>query len=189
MSFASLPSAASWRHEGLRVGFEVTFFTVDEHGVQFEGATTASEGGESWAVSYMIELDPTWRTRTARITRRSRDLAATTLIEADGNGTWWVDRREAPLLQGCLDLDLESSAMTNAFPVHRLDLKDDRETSVPAAYVRAVEPVVDRLEQTYTRVGESSYAYAAPAFDFGCRLVYDEHGLVLDYPGIATRVC
>jgi hypothetical protein len=79
--------------------------------------------------------------------------------------------------------------MTNAFPVHRLDLDLDREVSVPAAYVRAAGPVVDRLEQTYMRVGEHSYAYAAPAFDFTCRLVYDEHGLVLDYPGIATRVC
>jgi hypothetical protein len=95
---------------------------------------------------------------------------------------------ETPLLQGCLDLDLESSAMTNAFPVHRLDLSDDRVTSVPAAYVRAVGTAVGRLEQTYTRVGEGTYAYAAPEFDFACQLVYDEHGLVRNYPGIATRV-
>ena len=188
MSFAAPPSAASWRHVGLRAGFEVAFFAVDDQGVQVEGATTATEDGESWVVSYVIGLDLSWRTRTARIIRRSRDLAATTLIEADGNGTWWVDGVETPLLQGCLDLDLESSAMTNAFPAHRLDLHDDRVTSVPAAYVRAVGPVVDRLEQTYTRVGEGSYAYAAPEFDFARRLLYDEYGLVLDYPGIATRV-
>jgi hypothetical protein len=29
--------------------------------------------------------------------------------------------------------------------------------------------------------------YAAPVFDFACRLLYDESGLVLDYPGIAVR--
>ena len=31
------------------------------------------------------------------------------------------------------------------------------------------------------------YDYTAPVFDFACRLVYDESGLVLDYPGIAVR--
>jgi hypothetical protein len=31
------------------------------------------------------------------------------------------------------------------------------------------------------------YDYTAPAFDFRCELVYDEYGLVLDYPGIAVR--
>jgi hypothetical protein len=31
------------------------------------------------------------------------------------------------------------------------------------------------------------YDYAALVFDFACRLVYDESGLALDYPGIAVR--
>lgn len=31
------------------------------------------------------------------------------------------------------------------------------------------------------------YDYTAPVFDFACRLVYDESGLVLDYPGVAVR--
>jgi hypothetical protein len=31
------------------------------------------------------------------------------------------------------------------------------------------------------------YDYAAPVFDFACRLTYDESGLVLDYLGIAVR--
>jgi hypothetical protein len=35
--------------------------------------------------------------------------------------------------------------------------------------------------------GCQRYDYAAPAFDFAARLVYDKSGLVLDYPGIAVR--
>ena len=62
----------------------------------------------------------------------------------------------------------------------------------PAAYVRAVGLAVQRLEQTYVRTPDEGmrqcYDYSAPAFDFRCRLVYDETGLVLDYPGIAVRV-
>ena len=61
----------------------------------------------------------------------------------------------------------------------------------PAAYVRALDLGAERLEQTYARLpgepGHHRYRYAAPAFDFTCTLVYDESGLVLDYPGIAVR--
>jgi uncharacterized protein len=38
-------------------------------------------------------------------------------------------------------------------------------------------------------VGEHSrYDYASPFFDFSAVLVYDQFGLVLDYPGIAVRI-
>ena len=50
---------------------------------------------------------------------------------------------------------------------------------------------VERLEQEYVRACDEGrhqrYDYAAPAFDFTACLVYDEAGLVLDYPGIALR--
>ena len=57
----------------------------------------------------------------------------------------------------------------------------------PAAYVRAADLGVDRLEQTYEHLGPGRYGYAAPAFDFACVLEYDDTGLVTRYPGIAVR--
>jgi hypothetical protein len=63
--------------------------------------------------------------------------------------------------------------------------------AAPAAYVRAAGPSVERLEQEYLRTADQGahqrYDYTAPAFEFACRLVYDEAGLVLAYPGIAVR--
>jgi uncharacterized protein len=188
MAFVVLPSVASWRHEGARAGFEVAFFAVDDRGPRVEGTTTATEDGTSWIVNYEIQLDTSWLTRSARITGRSGSSTVATVIEADGMGHWKIDGVAAPHLQGCLDLDLEASAMTNTFPVHRLCLPAERAVAAPAAYVRAVGLSVDRLEQTYSRSGEGHYDYAAPEFNFACRLVYDQHGLILDYPGIATRV-
>lgn len=35
--------------------------------------------------------------------------------------------------------------------------------------------------------GHQRYRYAAPAFGFTAELVYDDAGLVLEYPGIASR--
>ncbi|TDD80141.1 hypothetical protein E1293_21440 [Actinomadura darangshiensis] len=188
MSFVTLPSAASWRHGGTRTGFEVAFFSHDDRGPRAEGTTTATEDGKSWVVDYMIQLDDSWLTRSARIVGRSGGSTIVTVIETDGRGHWQVDGVAAPHLQGCLDLDLEASAMTNTFPVHRLRLPANRAVAAPAAYVRAVGLEVGRLEQTYSQQSEEHYDYTAPAFDFACRLVYDQHGLILHYPGIATRI-
>jgi hypothetical protein len=114
------------------------------------------------------------------------------LLEGDGAGSWRVNGSPAHHLDGCLDVDLESSSLTNAFPVHRLGLEIGQAAEAPAAYVRALDLSVERLEQQYLRLEDDGsgerYHYTSPRFDFECELIYDEFGLVIDYPGIATRI-
>jgi uncharacterized protein len=182
---------AAWEHTGARRGFEVAFFSRADGRVRAEGTTTAVEDGEAWSVHYAIALDSGWRTMSARIEGRSVAGARELFLDADGRGRWQVDGAHLAALDGCFDVDLESSALTNAFPVHRLDLEVGQEADAPAAYVRALDLRVERLEQRYLRLpdadGRQRYGYRAPSFDFECELVYDDSGLVLDYPGIATR--
>jgi uncharacterized protein len=191
MSFAPVPATAAWRHQDARSGFEVVYFGARGDGCRIEGWTTAIEDGATWAVEYLIEVDAAWATRSARIRGRSAAGFRSALLEADGAGHWLVDGGPAPHLDGCLDVDLEASAMTNALPVRRLALPVAAQAAAPAAYVRAVGLGLERLEQTYVRATDQGtgqrYDYTAPAFDFRCRLVYDQSGLVLDYPGIAAR--
>jgi len=187
-----LPTTAAWRHLDARVGFEVLFLRSEADGYHFEGHSTAVEDGEAWAVSYTITLDTSWSTRSAHIVGRSELGAREVRLEMDGTGAWRVDGFLAPQLAGCMDVDLEASAFTNAFPVHRLGLGVGESADAPAAYVRAVGLGVERLEQRYTRLedeaGHSRYDYESPSVDFRAVLVYDEHGLVLEYPGLAVRV-
>ncbi|MEV0824411.1 putative glycolipid-binding domain-containing protein [Nonomuraea rubra] len=195
MSFAPLPETAAWRHHTARAGFEVAYFgplqaedPLQAEGLlRVEGCTTAVEGGTTWVVEYAIDLDAGWVTRRARITSRSAAGTRSTLLECDGAGGWRIDGTPAPHLHGCLDVDLESSAMTNTFPVHRLCLEPGAGSPAPAAYVRAPDLGAERLDQRYARAGGRDYDYAAPVFGVECRLVFDEYGLVLDYPGLATR--
>jgi hypothetical protein len=114
------------------------------------------------------------------------------IIEGDGAGHWAIDGRPEPALDGCLDVDLESSAMTNALPMRRLLLAHGEFVQAPAVYVRVQDLHVQRLEQSYLRKADSdqgpSFDYQAPTFDFACRIEYDWSGLVIHYPGIAERV-
>lgn len=189
MPFAPLPVVAAWRHTGSREGFEVTFFELDGDGCRITGHTTALEAGRAWAVRYEIALDRQWLTRNASVWGWSEDGPRMLRAECD-DGVWTIDGARRPDLDGCLDIDLESSAMTNTIPVHRCALDVGTSVRAPAAYVRADDLKVERLEQRYERSpdGEGrSYAYEAPQFAFTCRLVYDRSGLIVDYPGIAVR--
>ncbi|KAE8765109.1 hypothetical protein GB883_05780 [Georgenia thermotolerans] len=182
------PTTAAWRHAGARVGFEVAYLRTHGTGWRLEGGTTAVEAGETWMVEYLVEVDASWTTHHARITARSTSGLFHLEVEADGTGSWRVDGRTAPQLQGCLDLDLESSVLTNALPVHRLGLAPGERAEAPAAYVRVPFLAVERLAQSYERLpGEGRYAYAAPAFDVAAELRFDASGLLVSYPGLAAR--
>jgi hypothetical protein len=184
------PAQAAWRHRDSRTGFEVMYAEAVGGGHRFTGGSSLVVDGAAHVVRYVIDLAPDWTTRTARVSSRGVAGERALLIEADGQGHWQLDGVAAPALDGCLDVDLEASAMTNAFPVHRLGLEPGDSASAPAAWVRTDGPV-ERLEQVYERLpdeaGGRQYAYAAPAFDFTSRLRYDRSGFVLDYPGIGVR--
>jgi len=182
-TFVDPPRQLAWRHQDLREGFEVVFV---EPRWTIEGATAAVEDGAAFAVQYAIDVTPDWVTRGARVASFGREVH----LLADGDGHWHVDGAAVPALDGVFDVDLESSAFTNAFPVHRLALAVGESADAPAAWVRRDTLAVERLEQRYTRLpddasGRARFEYWSP--DLSCELVYDEFGLVLDYPGIAKR--
>jgi hypothetical protein len=192
---SALPATAAWRHHEARDGFEVVFLREDRDGFVIAGHTAAVEDDVAWAVSYRIWLDDNWVTRRALVSGQTAGDSHETVLDNDGHGTWLVDGVHADDLDGCFDVDLESSALTNAFPVRRLRLAVGSSADAPAAYVRATDLAVERLEQSYVRIEDAGgneahqrYDYTSPAFDFRCILVYDPTGLVLEYPGIAQRI-
>jgi hypothetical protein len=191
VSFLPPPATACWQHVEARSGFEVAYFRGMREGWAVDGTTTAVEDDQTWVVTYSIAVDAAWLTHSARVMTRTVAGLRDILLESDGAGRWLINGDPAPQLDGSMDIDLESSAMTNTLPVHRLGLLIGGHAEAPAAYVRARDLSVVRLEQSYRRVdddaGRQRYDYAAPAFGFTSHLVYDESGLVLDYPGIARR--
>jgi uncharacterized protein len=186
-----LPAIAAWRHLDARAAFEVVSLLHASDRYHVSGHVTAVEEGEAWAIRYTLILDSSWATRFAHIVERSVLGEFELLLESDGAGTWRVDRKPMNRLTGCLDVDLEASACTNALPVNRLRLEVGQGADAPAVYVHAQDLRVERLEQRYARLpsagDRSRYDYRAPSFEFRAILVYDQFGLVLDYPGIAVR--
>jgi uncharacterized protein len=189
---SELPPYAAWRQIGSREGFEVTFFRRDPDGYSAIGQANAVEGTSPWALRYRLDFDETWSTRAAHIASICCGDTSVLEVAAAARGRWLVNREHTSELDGCLDVDLEASAFTNALPVCRMQLGVGQAAEAPAVYVRAHSLGVERLEQTYERLpdaadGTHRYSYAAPAFGFVAELSYDAYGLVVRYPGIAVR--
>jgi hypothetical protein len=181
--FAELPPAASWRFRGAVDGFEVVF----PQRRSLQGHTSAVEDGFAYAVSYEIDVDEDWRTRRAHITLQTATGRRARTVSSDGDGRWTIDGVGAPHLDGLVDVDLEASACTNTLPIHRLEMAQGETIEVPAVYVRAHDLSVTRLSQTYRRLDGHRYDYTADYGGFHAVLTYDSAGLIVDYPGIATR--
>jgi hypothetical protein len=191
MRLSELPAVATWQHTGVRTGYEVLFVQTSPAGVRLRGVTTAVEEHAAWSVSYRIDLDDRWRTRRAEVVTATADAERRVAIHRSDDDRWTVNGVPQPALDGCVDVDLESSSVTNTLPVHRLPFARGAPVSVPAAFVWANDLRVQREEQTYTLTGATaediSFHYESPTFDFRCELTFDAAGLILHYPGLARR--
>jgi uncharacterized protein len=170
MSLAPVPVTAAWHHWGARSGFEVVYFGARGDGCQIEEWTTAIEDSATW----VVECCRGRRALGHPQRGDPRTLRSWVLLGPAGgrrSWPWLVDGKPTRRLDGCLDVDLEASAMTNALPVRWLGLLVAAASAAPAAYVRAAGLAVDRLEQTYARATDEAacqrYDYSAPAFGFG----------------------
>jgi hypothetical protein len=187
--FSKLPAVGAWRLTGAYEGREVAHFAVDDAGVRIEGTSVGVEDGEPWSIQYAITVDKAWHFKNARIVDGSHNQLE---IELDATGSWLVNGEPRPELQGCQDLDLEASVITNTMPVHRLALAEGQLGKSAAAYIRTQNLAVERLEQTYTRLpdadGQLSFEYDSPRFGYHDVLRFGADGLTEAYPGIGERI-
>jgi hypothetical protein len=185
------PAGASWNHVGARAGFEVAFFHEVSAGHRLAGHTTALESSALWSVGYDVTVDHSWRTVTVHASNLTAVGEQRLTLVRDAVGSWAVNGESRPEFAGCFDVDFESSAATNTLPLHRHEFVEGVSVDVPAVFVRADDLRVERLEQRYTLIEAVPerllFHYESPTFEFACDLRYDRAGLVVEYPGIATR--
>jgi hypothetical protein len=110
------------------------------------------------------------------------------------DGVWLIDHgggAERNEFDGAADIDVAGAVTFTALPIRRLGLhREPGEHVLPVLYVSMPDLSVRLVHQTYRTVSVSEEGavinYTVP--DFSADLTVDTDGLVVDYPGIATRV-
>lgn len=155
----------------------------------YDSMIVREEGGQVRRGGYTLIVDKEWRTLELRIMveQEPGSMAALHLI-ANGTGRW-VDAEERPIpeLDGCIDVDIQWSPLTNTLPVRRLNLRPDADQAIQAAYIELPTLNVRPVRQQYTRVDDRTVRYASETRDFVRDIELDDDGFVIEYPNLFAR--
>jgi hypothetical protein len=160
-------------HELLTLGFETGGWTAD-------GVITGP------GIHYVVRLDERWRLRQFLL---FRDLEEPDLwLGVDDHGRWGeVNGAVRPELAGCTAVDLSATPFTNTLPIRRHRIEVGGSADVLVARIDHETLAVTPERQRYTHLAEGRWRYEDES-GFTAELAVDDHGLVLDYPGLFRRL-
>jgi uncharacterized protein len=149
-----------------------------------EGWTISGQVGRE-QVQYVVRLSAMWQVRQFLL---FRDLDEPDLwLATDGTARWGeMNGAHRVELDGCYDLDLDCTPLTNTLPLHRLPLQVGDSTELPVVSVDVETLGVRRAIHRYTRLDVHRWE-----FDDGSETVQfdvDRHGLPLDFPERFRRI-
>jgi hypothetical protein len=130
-------------------------------------------------VTYRIEADSRWRTKRVMVEQVLKSKRKVLDIEVTGN-RWYRNGRELVLLNGCEDVDLAASPVTNTLPIRRTRLRVGASVQLTAAWVSFPSLKIVPVHQGYERLGQRRYRYRS-ASGFKADLDVDDFGLVRRY--------
>lgn len=162
------------------------------------GRVAGITDGREFRLSYTISCDAFWRVR--RVRARLLSGARTELdLRSDSHGSWSDGSlNPLPQLDGCIDVDISVTPFTNTLPIRRLALRPGESAEVALVFIDVPAMTIQPVRQRYTCLERHATAGALYRFDslpydalpdgFTAILPVDADGIVLDYPGLFTRL-
>ena len=149
---------------------------------RLEGTAVMLHEGRNCRLSYVIECDEHWRTRTAVVSGWVGDQILNLQLAVDPLRRWQVNEVDKPAVEGCIDLDLNFSPSTNLLPIRRLNLQVGERAELKAAWLRFPSFELQPLPQTYERLSEFKYRFSSHGGNFVAELTVNRMGFVTSYP-------
>lgn len=175
-------------------GIEDVHVKQHAHGITITSMLIRLWQGAPMHVAYELECDVHWHTRELRMAAESESGGARTLrLLADGTGNW-QDGAGQPLdaLQGCIDVDIMITPLTNTLPIRRLALAQGQSLEMSVVYITAPDLDMTPFQQRYTRLddadGYQHYRYESLESGYTTVLPIDDDGFVVEYPSVWRRV-
>jgi hypothetical protein len=173
-------------------GLEHVIVTADGAGFRADGQLVLGPPEGPASVSYQLSCDASWRVTGLTVTAASAAGSRTLALSAGHDGHWIADGQPRPDLDGCIDIDISLTPLTNTLPIRRLTWAPERPQELDVVYVSAPDLTARRVIQRYTLLRRDADG-AAPLYryesgSFRADLTVDSDGFVSDYPGLWRRV-
>ena len=174
--------AILWRRLD-RAGHESARLRRSRRAGAWPGRRSLPTRGRRAASTTRSSRDAGWRTVSGRVAGWIGSAPVEVDLSADAAGRWRLNGADCPVVEGCVDLDLNFSPSTNALPIRRLDLAVGQAADVRAAWLRFPSLALEPLEQVYRRTADAIYRYESAGGTFIADLEVNAAGLVIHYPG------
>jgi len=172
--------------DGCEAGLEHVDVRPADGGIAVSGVVIAQEEGTRFGLSYRLRLDALWHTKDVVVRTTSGHVLH---LESNGKGSWQENGKDRPDLQGCIDIDIQATPLTNTLPIRRLGMKTGESTEIRLCYITVPDLTVFPSDQRYTAIDSTLlYRFESIESGFTAELPVDEDGFVLDYPGLFKRL-
>ena len=190
MSAASDATEGTWRsiltwraHDGLRM--ESTRVQLSGNRIKASGSIVAAKSDTHPAFS--ASYDPGTDAAGVTLAERDRQLS----VARDEENMWLITDHQGQsrgTYAGALDVDVIFSPFFNALPIRRSGLHRTVGTvTLPVVYVTLPELTVNPVSIRYDSHGPAKgIELTSPVAQ--TEIFVDQHGLILDYPGLAERI-
>ena len=184
MNTNTLEQAILWRRLD-SPGHDACGLWVSDNGWRLAGTAMFCSEEQPCHLSYEVDCDPSWRTRSASVIGWLGRTTVKLTLEAAPGERWTLNGDEQGAeVAGLVDVDLGFTPATNLIQLRRLSLGIGHEAEAPAAYLHFPELTVGRLEHRYRHVAVDKYDYQAPGFGYAAILQMSDLGFVTQYPGL-----
>lgn len=147
------------------------------------------DDGDRFGLHYHLLLRPGWSFHNLTLDTARPGFPQLSLGRRNGTWTNVTTGAALPELDGCTDIDISATPLTNSLPIHRLALGAGESAEILVAHLAAPDFVPRKARQRYTRLADRTYRFESlDGSGFTADLEVDEDGLVLDYPGLFRRV-
>ena len=151
-----------------------------------EGTAVFSNDDRICRLTYLIVCDSSWNTLSGIVWGWVGEDDVKIEISVDPLRHWQLNGTRVSAADGCIDLDLNFSPVTNLLPIRRLNLEIGEAADVTAAWLQFPSFELKPLPQIYTRLDDFRYRYSSRDGEFVRDLTVNEAGFVTDYPGFWT---
>ncbi len=195
MNARALEQTILWRRMDLP-GHDACGLWALDSGWRLTGTAVFCLDAQPCHLSYEVDCDTSWYTRSATVTGWiGRDAVKLVIVAVPGE-RWSLNGAEQTRVAGCIDVDLGFPPATNLIQLRRLALGVGDKADAPAAYLRLdnsdapeawfrfPELALERLEQQYRRVELNRYEYQSQSVGYAALLDVTDIGFVTRYPGL-----
>lgn len=147
------------------------------------------EDDAPFRLTYQLRWDDKHLLRRAELKARKGSKVRSLSLRVDDAGRW-IGKNSEHLnhLDGCVDIDIWPTPLTNSFPLWRSRLKVGERQEFRMAWVSAPDLTVEAKAQAYTRLEDRLYLFESlDGTGFSAVLPVDEDGFVRHYPELFSR--